>query len=404
MRQRTTGCRIRNAALHTEVAQRSRRKWRCARPGQAGSANRAKSEFLAAVSHELRTPLEAPSSDSPALLSGRSGFKPSADKSLLACRRHPSQRHAPPVADKRHSGSVEGRGRRASISTMRSVNLEDVIVWQHCDRPCPRRCGRHRAGGQHPADLPQLLCGRAQAQSGLAEPPRTQSEFTPDGGTVAVAATTNDDGDLTISIARYRHRNCRRATSNGCSNLRPIGFIAAHASTEGTEARPGAVAALGAPAWRQHWFSWRRTPGAAWPAADAVSQRARAREDKARSRRRMRAADRAPARKNHAPAMVMGTPMSPALTQFDQNAIVRTSRPANPSALMPVCAAAVATTPAHIRLLSRTGQGRDTAQPSASAASPPKPVPAARPADPEVPSRAGLSRPPRLLRRSDRRH
>jgi signal transduction histidine kinase len=200
VRQRTTELSDRNAALHTEVAQREQTEvaLRAAKE-QAESANRAKSEFLAAVSHELRTPLNAIIGFS-ALLSGESGFKPSADKSHgYAVDIHRSGTHLLSLINDILDLSKAEVGRVDINDAL--VNLEDVVSGSLAIVRARADAAGIELVANVPADLPQLYADERKLNQILLNLLSNAIKFTPDGGTVAVAATTNDDGDLTISIA-----------------------------------------------------------------------------------------------------------------------------------------------------------------------------------------------------------
>ena len=200
VRQRTAELSDRNAALHTEVAQREQTEvaLRAAKE-QAESANRAKSEFLAAVSHELRTPLNAIIGFS-ALLSGESGFKPSAEKSQgYAADIHRSGTHLLSLINDILDLSKAEVGRVDINDAL--VSLEDVISGSLAIVRARADAAGIELVASVPADLPQLYADERKLHQVLLNLLSNAIKFTPDGGTVAVAAVAKDDGDLTISVA-----------------------------------------------------------------------------------------------------------------------------------------------------------------------------------------------------------
>jgi signal transduction histidine kinase len=200
VRQRTAELSDRNDELWTEVAQRQRTETdlRAAKE-QAESSNRAKSEFLAAVSHELRTPLNAIIGFS-SLLSGEAAVKLTEEKTRgYAIDIHHSGTHLLSLINDILDLSKAEVGR---------VDVNDTLVDLHALIPASLSTVSPRADTAGirlamdiPPDLPSLYADERKLNQILLNLLSNAVKFTPDGGTVSVAAAEDSDGGLTITVA-----------------------------------------------------------------------------------------------------------------------------------------------------------------------------------------------------------
>jgi signal transduction histidine kinase len=200
VRQRTAELSDRNDELRTEVAQRQRTEMdlRAAKE-VAESANHAKSEFLAAVSHELRTPLNAIIGFS-ALLSGETAVNLNEEKSrAYADDIHRSGTHLLSLINDILDLSRAEVGKVEVNETL--VDLPDIIPGNLAIvRPRAEAAGVALVTDVSP-DLPHLYADERKLSQILLNLLSNAIKFTPDGGTVTVAAALDGDGDLVIMVA-----------------------------------------------------------------------------------------------------------------------------------------------------------------------------------------------------------
>ena len=131
---------------------------------RAEEANQTKSKFLANMSHELRTPLNA--------IIGFSEIMESAMFGPLGrgqvheyCARHPRERPVPARRHQRHSRHVEDRGRPASASILKTVELDRILA----------DCVRVISGAREREEPGRRLAGRARHPL-HGRPPRAQAD------------------------------------------------------------------------------------------------------------------------------------------------------------------------------------------------------------------------------------
>ena len=200
VRRRTAELSDRNEELHSEVVQRQRTEMDLRKAKeQADAANQAKSEFLAMISHELRTPLNAIIGFS-AMLSGEADLKLSPENSRdYAIDIHRSGTHLLALINdildlsKAEVGKVEvndslvdlGNAISNSVGMIRTRAEEAAI----------------KLVIELPSGLPLLYADERKLNQILLNLLSNAVKFTPNGGTVTVAAMEEISGDLIMTVS-----------------------------------------------------------------------------------------------------------------------------------------------------------------------------------------------------------
>jgi len=200
VRRRTAELSDRNEELHSEVLQRQRTEMdlRTAKE-QADAANQAKSEFLAMISHELRTPLNAIIGFS-AMLSGEADLKLSPENShAYATDIHCSGTHLLALINDILDLSKAEVGKVEMNDTL--VDLGNVISNSVAMIRTRAEEAAIKLVIELPSDLPLLYADERKLNQILLNLLSNAVKFTPNGGTVSIAAMEETGGDLIMTVS-----------------------------------------------------------------------------------------------------------------------------------------------------------------------------------------------------------